>query len=95
MIKVLIKRRIKDGKKDEYNNALSDVKSDLKECPGFVSGEVMVSLEDSLSILVVATWQSQKDWLSWLESGARAKLIDRLEGILESHEEVECYLPQT
>ena len=95
MIKVLIKRRIKKGKKEEYNNALGDVKADLKEFPGFLSGEVMVGLEDSFNILVIATWQSKKDWMAWLESTARAKLLNRLEDILESHEEVECYLPQT
>ena len=33
MIKVFIKRRIREGKKDEYNNALNEVKPDLKDCP--------------------------------------------------------------
>ena len=95
MIKVFIKRRIKDGKKEDYNNALNEVKPELKEYPGFVSGEVMVALDDPMSILVLATWHSKQDWVSWLESPARAKLLSSLEDVLEDHEEVECYLPQS
>jgi heme-degrading monooxygenase HmoA len=64
-IKVLIERHVKPGKEGYLIELLNNLRTELIEQPGYVSGELLQSQEDKSTIFALSTWQSELDWQSW------------------------------
>ena len=62
-IKVLIKRRIKEGKTREAFALLNKMRSEVLEQPGYISGETLINHDNPREILVISMWQSPENWL--------------------------------
>ena len=79
LAKILIKRRLQEGKGQEIVSILNDMRSKAMNQSGYVSGQTLVNPEDLRDFLVISTWQSLESWRKWKESAARKSLDAMLE----------------
>ena len=79
LVKIFIKRRFKKGKVKEINALLRDFRSGAMTQSGYVSGETLVSYDDSQNVLVIGTWQNMESWLAWKGNQRRKDFETMLE----------------
>jgi heme-degrading monooxygenase HmoA len=82
MIKVLIERHVKKGKEGDLIDLLNKMRTELVSQPGYVSGELLQSVEDKSSIFALSTWLSALDWKSWEGNPGRLEIESRIRPLL-------------
>ena len=91
-VKVIIKRRFKEGRANEVLALLKKFRSEAMDQEGFITGETLIGFDDPRKVLVIATWLSRGDWLKWKDHPGRkaneALLAPHLEGPTEYEEYV-------
>jgi heme-degrading monooxygenase HmoA len=90
-VKVFVKRHIKSDQVEEAFSLLKQFRSSALDQPGYISGETLVDHYDPHNVMVVSTWQSVEDWISWQESGERAHKETQLEALLGQPTKYEIY----
>ncbi len=91
-VKVMIRRRFKEGKTKGVFALLNKFRSDAMEQPGYVYGETLLNYDDPHEILVIAMWLSMENWLSWKENELRKANERQLEKWLEEPTEIKTYV---
>lgn len=81
--KIIIKRRFKEGHQRQIFALLNELRSYAMSQPGYISGETLTKKEFPNDMVVIAAWQSMKDWHTWKESSDRQKF----EAMLEMYQE--------
>jgi len=92
VVKVLIKRKIKEGKAREVFSLLNKFRMDAMSQKGYISGETLINHDDPQEILVIAIWQGIENWLHWKENPERVANEARLEGWLEGPTSYHVYV---
>jgi heme-degrading monooxygenase HmoA len=92
MVKVMIKRHIKDGKAKDVFSLLKEQRVKAMNQRGHLNGETLMSYQNPQCLLVISSWQSMENWLSWKESEERRANEARLEQFLESPTEYDEYI---
>ena len=90
-IKILIKRKIKDGNMQAASRLLINQRKGAMTQPGYISSETMQSLDDSSQILVVSMWQTREAWEAWENSEIRAVNESEFEDYIVGQTEFEHY----
>jgi uncharacterized protein len=91
LVKVFIKRRIKEGKLKEIFTQLRKIRSGAMKREGYVSGETLVEVDDPKKVMVLSIWQTMEDWLEWKNDKVRIEKNKEIEKMLESPTEYEAY----
>jgi heme-degrading monooxygenase HmoA len=91
-IKLLIKRRFKEGKAMEIFTLLNKLRSQAMDQPGYITGETLIGHDDPLNLLVIGTWQSMENWLKWKENPLRIANEAQLQQYLEKPTEYEAFV---
>ncbi len=81
-VKVLIERRVKDGKEGNLIELLNKLRAELISQPGYISGELLLSVTDKSSIFALSTWLSTLDWKSWEGNPKRLEIESKIELLL-------------
>jgi quinol monooxygenase YgiN len=82
MVKVLIERHVQKGKEGYLIDLLNKLRTELVQQPGYVSGELLQSLEDKATIYAISTWFSTLDWKSWEGDPRRLAIESQIESLL-------------
>ena len=82
MIKVLIERHVRKGREGELVDLLNKMRAELISQPGYVSGELLQSVEDKSTFFALSTWLSQLDWKSWEGNPGRLEIESKIESLL-------------
>ena len=80
MIKVIIERQVKKG--EDVSPSLRELRAAAMSYPGYITGETLVSTQDSSVIVTISTWNSLEDWKRWEASETRAKLYQQIDALL-------------
>ena len=91
-VKVMIKRHIKEGKAKEVFALLNKHRAEAMNQKGYVTGETLMSYKNPHRLLVISTWQSIENWLSWKENKDRRANEAKLEQFLEFPTEYDEYI---
>jgi len=91
MVRIIIERHIKAGKRGEFIDLLNKLRAAAIQQPGYISGETLASIEDAFIISVLSTWRSLDDWKKWEESEQRIKLEQQIEPLLLENPKVRIY----
>jgi heme-degrading monooxygenase HmoA len=81
-LKVLIERHVKKGKEGYLMELLNNMRTELIDQPGYVSGEILQSQADKSTIFALSTWQSELDWQSWKGDPKRLEVEAKIAAIL-------------
>ena len=76
MIRAISERRTKEVEK--LATMLRELRAVAVHQPGYITGETLVSTEDSAIVAVISTWHSLEDWKTWEKSLTRAKLASQI-----------------
>ena len=82
MVKVLIERHVKKGKEGDLIELLNKLRIELISQPGYISGELLQSLEEKSTIFALSTWLSTLDWKSWEGNPKRLAIESKIETLL-------------
>ena len=91
MIRVIIERRLKEGKREDLIPLLMKLRTEAIHHPGYITGETLVSTEDPSVITVLSTWRSLDDWKAWEKSEVRVKLYWQIEPLLQEKAKISIY----
>jgi len=81
-VKILIERHVKQGKAGDLIKLLNKLRAELISQPGYISGELLQSMEDESTIFALSTWLSALDWKSWEGNPQRLEIEFKIEPLL-------------
>ena len=90
-VKVLIKRKIKDGKINDASKLLIKARYNAMGQPGYISSETLSGRDDSNNVLVISMWQRIEDWDQWKNDDLREGNEAAFETLLDRPTEYETY----
>ena len=90
-IKVLIKRRFKEGYFNEINNVIKDVRYGAMDQQGYISSETMWDHEDPFRVVVASNWRSIENWNNWKNSDLRISNEQKFDEFLDGETEYEIF----
>jgi len=90
-VKVLIKRKIKDGNMQAASRLLINIRSGAMNQPGYISSETMRSLDDPTQILVTSMWHNKEAWENWKNSETRKAIVAEFKEYIVGPAEYEHY----
>ena len=90
-VKILIKRKFKDGNLKAASRLLINHRNGAMEQPGYISSETMQRLEDPNQITVVSMWKDIEAWEAWKNSGTRLANENEAKDLLVGQTEYEHY----
>lgn len=85
-VKILIRRKVKPGQEEKFNELVRELRSRAMHLAGFISGETLRSIEDPSIHLVISTWKSIEDWNAWLKGPDRKAVKKKFEKVLAEPE---------
>jgi len=91
MIRVAIRRHLKEHKKGDILPLLRALRTAAMSHSGYIHGESLVGTEDPSVITVLSTWQSLEEWKKWEKSAQRVKLYEQIEPLLVEKPRVSVY----
>jgi heme-degrading monooxygenase HmoA len=89
MIRVIIERQVKEG--EDISSLLRKLRAAALQYPGYITGESLISTEDSSNIVVLSTWQTLDAWKGWQKSQIREGLEKQVSGLLVKEPRVKTY----
>lgn len=92
IVKVIITRRIQEGKNREVFALLNKFRSDALHQKGYISGETIINHDNPQEIAVISMWQGMENWLKWKENPERKANEFQLERWLEGPTEYKAYV---
>jgi heme-degrading monooxygenase HmoA len=90
-IKVLIKRRFKEGYFKEIEKMIKMVRYGAMDQKGYISSETLWDHEDPFRVVIASTWREKKYWAIWKNDPARIAKEKEFESFLDGETEYELY----
>ncbi len=79
MIRVVVERKIKEGKKAEVLDLIRQIRGSALGQPGYISGETLVGYEDPSLCMVISNWEEPEHWGAWKNSAQRKAIDSKVE----------------
>jgi heme-degrading monooxygenase HmoA len=70
-VKILIKRKFKDGNMQAASRLLINNRNGAMMQPGYISSETLRNIDDRDQVVVVSMWDKSESWNAWKNSEAR------------------------
>ena len=90
-VKILIQRKVRPGRENEFGEALRKLRSKAIHAQGYISGETLHSVEEPSLHLVISTWKSLEDWNRWANSPERKAFGENTDAMLQEPAKVTPY----
>lgn len=90
-IKVLIKRRFKEGYVNEINKVIKELRFGAMDQEGYITAETMWDYEDPFRVVIVSNWRSIDNWNKWKNSDLRKSLEQKLIEFSDGEAEYEIF----
>ena len=78
-VKILIKRKFKDGNMQAASRFLINTRTAAMKQPGYVASENLRSIDDQDEIVVASMWETIEAWEAWKNSEERKALVAEFE----------------
>ncbi len=80
-IKVFIKRKVPKEKERELFKCIREIRRQVPQQPGYISGEYLKSIDESNEIATISSWFSVEDWYAWFDSDDRKAIQAKIDAI--------------
>jgi heme-degrading monooxygenase HmoA len=91
MIKVHIKRKVPDEKRDALLVLINQLRSITMGVPGYIAGETLKRVDKPGESLVITKWQSVYYWDAWLQGVERSEIQKQIDALLGEATQYEIY----
>jgi heme-degrading monooxygenase HmoA len=90
-VKILIKRKFKDGNMQAASRFLINNRSGAMQQPGYISSETLRNLDDHDQVVVVSMWENIEAWNAWKNSETRMANVAEFKDYFVGETEYEHY----
>lgn len=90
-VKALIKRVVPESKAREMIPLFRQMRALAMNQKGYISGETLRNLNNNEEFLVISSWQSSEDWISWLNSADRQQIQEKIDALLGGQTKYDIY----
>jgi len=90
-VKILIKRRFKEGNMRVASRLLINHRKGAMKRPGYISSETLRSIDDPSQVVVVSMWDSLEAWQKWKNSKTRKANEAEFKDLLVGETKFEYY----
>ena len=90
-VKILIKRKFKDGNMQAASRFLINTRTGAMKQPGYIASENLRSLDDKDQVVVVSMWETVEAWKAWRNSDERKACVDEFRDCLVGEAQYEHY----
>ena len=90
-VKVLIKRKIKNGKLSEASKLLIKARYAAMGQQGYISSETLSDCDDPNNVVVISMWQKIENWNQWKNTDLRSEIKTEFEALLDGPTKYEHY----
>lgn len=90
-VKIIIRRKVSQGKEDQLLPLLLELRSKAIRQPGYISAETLRNVNDPEEYVVIGTWKSLKEWKAWEASQERAEIQKKIDSLLGEKTEYGIY----
>ena len=90
-VKIIVRRRIPEGKEAQVLPLLLDLRSKAITQFGYISGETLRNVNDPEDYLIISTWKSVESWETWKTSKERGEIQSRIDPLLSGKTEYGVY----
>ena len=91
-VKIIIDRKVKKGRESDFARLIRELRGKAISCKGYVSGETLRALDEPNNYIVISTWQSVEDRISWEKNPERKKIHSRIEKLMARPSESRVYV---
>lgn len=91
MVRVVVRRQMKEHTEGKVQNILLDLRAAALHQPGYVTGQTLVNIADPHEIVTLGTWVSPEHFTAWRESEQRVELAAVLSPLLAAEEQISIY----
>ncbi len=91
MIKIHIKRKVPEDKKEDLRLLINQLRSMTMGKPGYITGETLKRLDKPGESLVATKWQSVDYWNQWFQSKERSEIQNKIDQLLREETQYEIY----
>jgi heme-degrading monooxygenase HmoA len=81
-VRIIIDRKVKKGKEEEFAKLLRKLRSKAMFSKGYISGEMLRDRDDPHNYIVISAWQSVSEWERYEKLPETAKLHARIEKLM-------------
>jgi heme-degrading monooxygenase HmoA len=90
-VKILIKRKFKDGNMRVASRFLINTRTGAMKQPGYIASENLRNLEDQDQVVVVSMWENIEAWEAWKNSAERKAYIAEFKDYYVGEAQYEYY----
>lgn len=90
-IRVLMKRKVPEGKAEALRTLIDRLRVAAMDQPGYVSGETLWGIDPPGTSLVISKWKSREAWDRWFAADQRGALQREIDELLGDRTEYEIY----
>ena len=90
-VKVLIKRRFKEGHVNEINKVIKETRFAAMDQEGYITSETMWDYEDPFRVVIVSNWRRIEYWNKWKNSDLRKSIEQKLQEFLIGETEYKIF----
>ena len=90
-IKVLIKRRFKEGYVNEINKVIKEIRFAAMHQEGYITSETMWHHEDPFQVVIVSNLRRIRYWNKWKNSYLRKSIDIKFQEFLNGETEYEIF----
>ena len=90
-VKILIKRRFKQGYVDKINTVIKEIRVAAIDQDGYITSETMWDHDDPFRVVIASNWRSLEHWKKFYDSELRKNLEMKLKDFLVTETEYEIY----
>jgi heme-degrading monooxygenase HmoA len=81
-VKVVIRRVVPEGRAEDLEPLLRELRVRATAQPGYISGETLRRVDKPDEYLVISTWESTEAWKKWATSQERNEVQGRIDTLL-------------
>ncbi|MBW2604746.1 MAG: antibiotic biosynthesis monooxygenase [Deltaproteobacteria bacterium] len=90
-VKVLIKRKFKNGKLNEASKLLIKARYAAMGQQGYISSETLTDCENPNNVVVISMWQKIENWNQWKTTDLKTEIETGFEALLDGPTKYESY----
>ncbi len=93
VVHVVIKRKFQLRNPERLVPLLSELNERAKLQVGYISTDILQSIENPEDHLVISKWETEENWKAWLESKERRDLQGKVDSLIGERTFYEIFKP--
>ena len=87
MMTIVTHVNLRPGNEPEWDRAMRQRLEAAKSQPGWIGGQLLISLDSASTRVIIGTWETRAHWEAWHQDADFTKTRERLEGLEDGRSE--------